>query len=63
MMLVTGGCTLLIALFIKLFNKIGKSEWNEYLPIAYLIVHCLGAVCIYKEWVPNYFREFPKDVM
>ncbi len=63
MMLVTGGLTLLIVLLIKVLVVIGKPEFSTHLAVPYFLVHCMGTVCTYKEWVPESFKAYPKDVM
>jgi hypothetical protein len=62
-MLVTGGFTLLLTLLLKLFVVIGKPGLGEYFAVIYVLIHSLGAVCTYKEWVPESFKQYPKDVM
>jgi cytochrome bd-type quinol oxidase subunit 1 len=63
MMLVTGGFTLALTLIFKLLVVVGKPELNEHLAVPYVLIHALGAVCTYKEWVPESFKQYPKDVM
>jgi len=66
MMLVTGVGTLLVSIAVKIMNKVGKSKYYiafDLLALVYMIIHACGAVCTYKEWVPESFRRYPKDVM
>ena len=63
MMLVTSGLTIALLCVLKFFIVLGKYEVNEYLAVPYVLIHALGAVCTYKEWVPDHFKQYPKDVM
>ena len=66
MMIVTGVGTLLVAFAIKFILRRGKSKYYfafDIVPIVYMLIHAIGTVCVYKEWVPHSFLEYPKDVM
>ena len=63
MILVTSVLTLLLALVAKLFLVIGRPELSTHLLVPYFLMHATGAVCTYKEWVPESFAEYPKDAL
>ena len=54
---------MLLTLVVKLNIRVGLGMLNEHLVIVYLLIHCIGTVCLYKEWVPRSFLDYPKDVM
>jgi hypothetical protein len=63
MMIVTGLLSIFILFIMQILCKIGRPEDCRYLAVPVFLVHAIGAVCTYKEWVPEYFNRFPKEVM
>ena len=65
MQLVTGGLTVLGTLVVKLLFILGKGNLcvRGHWSVIFLLVHTIGPVCTYKEWVPDSFKPYPKDVM
>ena len=63
MMLVTGVLTILFFFVVQVFVRTGRSHWCVHTAVFYLLIHVIGSVCTYKDWAPDYFNHFPKDVM
>ncbi len=62
MMLITGGATLLLAIITQILVRCRLDKVALFFT-PYLLVHAIGTVCCYKEWEPESFKKFPKDVM
>lgn len=63
MMLITGAGVILIMLNIAILDRIDKIEYYSWLVVPYLLIHVIGTICCYKEWMPSTFLNYPKDVM
>jgi len=63
MMLVTGVLTILFFVVLQVFVRTGRPHWCMKIAVFYLLIHAIASVCTYKEWAPDYFNQFPKDVM
>ncbi len=40
----------------------GIPTFPELISVGYMLTHAIAAVCCYKEWIPESFKEYPKDV-
>jgi hypothetical protein len=61
MKLITSALGLLVMVVDMMMIKFKKSQLVPFMTVPYLLVHVIGTICVYKEWVPSSFLKFPKE--
>jgi hypothetical protein len=61
--MINGAINLFGVIFIWICIKTGRLKYCTRLVPPYMLFNTISAVCVYKEWLPAYFNEFPKDNM
>lgn len=54
--MITLPVSIFILLVMQVLCKIGRPTDCRFLAYPAYLVHVIGAVCVYKEWVPEYFN-------
>ena len=61
-MLMCAGAVNCIGVFIiALMIKFKRKEYITYLTLPYILNHAIATVFVYKEWVPDSWKEHPKE--
>ena len=58
--LITNGIDILFTIILWTLVKSGKSYLCRWTTVPFFFSHSMAIVCVYKDWLPDYFNRYPK---
>ena len=61
MTLCAGACNQLGMVILYLMIKFKMQEYMVYILVPFILVHATSSLCVYKDWLPNSWKSYPKE--